>query len=586
MISFSNIPFALITLTAIPALITIYFFRSTFKKHYVSSLILWQNQKRTSKGGRRLRHIKTPLSFFLELIIFLFIFIAAAKPFYQIEKQVKPLVIILDDSVSMRAGKDGKTPQRKAQNAIIKELKKDNYAVRFILAGKRPKLIKQLSMELSVLKSRMNEWACRSLSSDLNKAIGMAKEISDKNTLILVITDHAPENLSENQAHIKWWAFGEKQPNVGFVNAKRIRREKHDRYFLEAANYSDKIIQTEISVGLGSKSGIQRKSLRLRPHEIKQLIFDLAAGNEVFHARIKKDVLRADNEVFLVSQEKKPLGVLISIADENLDPLIRKTINVTGMAKIGAQNSDIIFTDDASSFSENNSAWIVRILKTGKTKAFVGPFVVDTSHPLTEGLFLEGVIWGAVEESLTKGAPVITAGNIFLLNDFKKLNGQRELIVNFDLRKSTLQNTNNWPTLIWNILNWRKKELSGLVNSNVTPEIDAVLNVKNNINKVIIIDPEGKKIEKNVQTEKVFIASEKPGIYKIYTDKVLHMFASNMLSPDESNLENSSTGRWGSWSKSAYTKQDFSSISWIFIFSALLVLLLHSMLVSKQLSKD
>jgi len=61
--------------------------------------------------------------------------------------------------------------------------------------------------------------------------------------------------------------------------------------------------------------------------------------------------------------------------------------------------------------------WVVRLLVEKEAEAFVGPFVLDRSHPLTEGLSLQGVVWGAGPGKSLPGLPVVLAGNVPLLTD-------------------------------------------------------------------------------------------------------------------------------------------------------------------------
>ena len=68
--------------------------------------------------------------------------------------------------------------------------------------------------------------------------------------------------------------------------------------------------------------------------------------------------------------------------------------------------------------SVGSNAWSLRWSSpTGATNAYIGPFIVDNSHPLAEGISLEGVDLGSGAWTNSPGeVPVILAGNTPLLS--------------------------------------------------------------------------------------------------------------------------------------------------------------------------
>ena len=53
---------------------------------------------------------------------------------------------------------------------------------------------------------------------------------------------------------------------------------------------------------------------------------------------------------------------------------------------------------------------ICAFITESEASAYLGPFVIDLTHPLTEGLSLGGVVWGAGVTEQLLGTPIITAG--------------------------------------------------------------------------------------------------------------------------------------------------------------------------------
>ncbi|MBN1764622.1 MAG: BatA domain-containing protein, partial [Sedimentisphaerales bacterium] len=135
---FLGFPLALIGLTALPVLGAIYWLRSRFRRHTVSSLMLWQDYRQARQGGRRWQRLQTPLLFVLELLAIVLLVLAATNPMFSSSKVARELIIILDDSYSMQAG-GTESPHRLATGAIAKELRRQkNFRVRMILARQEP----------------------------------------------------------------------------------------------------------------------------------------------------------------------------------------------------------------------------------------------------------------------------------------------------------------------------------------------------------------------------------------------------------------------------------------------------------------
>src|SRR5262249_56617253 len=122
---------------ALPALPAIYYLRSRFRRYPVSSLILWQHQREAREGGLRVQRLQTPLVFFLELAALLLLTLAAAGPENLTATGGHPLVIILDDSFSMRAGGDDSARNRAAA-AVLDEVRAAGGPVRFVPARGAP----------------------------------------------------------------------------------------------------------------------------------------------------------------------------------------------------------------------------------------------------------------------------------------------------------------------------------------------------------------------------------------------------------------------------------------------------------------
>src|SRR5436853_7801263 len=123
MIPFLTYPLAMLALASLPALAAIYILRNRFRRRQVSSLMLWQFRIQSKEGGSRVHRLQLPLLFFLELLALLLLVTAATGPHWKLAQATRPLVVVLDDSFSMRAVSDGVSARERARQALQKSFR-------------------------------------------------------------------------------------------------------------------------------------------------------------------------------------------------------------------------------------------------------------------------------------------------------------------------------------------------------------------------------------------------------------------------------------------------------------------------------
>src|SRR5262249_6011954 len=213
--------------------------------------------------------------------------------------------------------------------------------------------------------------------------------------------------------------------------------------------------------------------------------------------------------------------------------------------------------------------------------SYLGPFVIDRTHPLTEGLSLGGVVWGSGRSEQQAGTPIITAGNIPLLTDVDRA-GRHELRLRLRPDLSTLQETPNFPILISNLINWRGQAAPGLRQSNVRMGGDATLSVEPGVASIKVVDPERNARQIPVQENQVTIKADRKGVYEISANQAKYSFAANALKREESDLTRATSGRWGNWANAADLQWEYRNVAWALLILAMIVLAVHAWLVSKK----
>jgi hypothetical protein len=579
MIPLLTYPLALIAAVAVPALVAIYFFRTRFQRRPVSSLMLWQRARQPREGGARFRRLVMPLAFFVELAALLLLILAATDPRFAVDLSRKPLLVVLDDSASMLAGRDAATPRSRAL-AELRALcaRPDTGNVRLIIAGRQPVILDPIRPDSALLNNALKQWKCAYPEACLEKALAAAQELSQKRGRIVVLTDHAPppEIVSER---LLWVACGRPLPNVGIVNAARSGGASKDRCLLEIANYSDQPVQAPLTVKFGPGIPDANQVLNLSTGELKRLTFDLPPNAGELCARLPADELAADNEIVLLPQPVRKAAVAVEIADPLLDRTIRKALDATGLALPGGAKPQLVIADRTIPADDDPRRWLLRVDGGSNASSYNGPFVIDTGHPLARGLDLDGVIWGIGISNAAAGFPVISVGNIPVVLDQVFPSGRHELRLRFQPAAATLQETPNWPILFWNLLQWRMDEAEGLAAVNVRAGAEVSLRLDQAVPAVKVRQPDGTTAELKPARRSALIGTSLPGIYQVAAGQAQYALACNFLAPEESDLRAAGSGKWGRLVETEMLKKDYLSFAWLPLLLALGLLAGHLALV-------
>ncbi|HEU0177761.1 MAG TPA: BatA domain-containing protein [Blastocatellia bacterium] len=585
--------FAFIALLAAPALIAIYWLRNQSRDRRVSSLMLWLDERQIWEGGRLIHRLQTPLLFFLELLVIMLMVTAAAGPMMRAGESRRPLVIVLDDSFSMLAGagKDDTvgSARDRAVRAIETELKSDRYEpVYFVLAGESPQLLGEAANNVDQAVKLLRNWRSGAPVAELEGAIAFAFELGGPRARALVVTDHAPQQ-DLGDSRLEWWSFGSSQPNFAFVNAARTLRDDEDRVLLEIANLSSSSGSTTLSVesveSNNPQSAIRNpQSIALGAGETRRVLLTLKPGAPTLRARLSDDALLVDNQVTLLAESSRNVRVDLRLRDAAVRALVEKAVTSSPNASLSANKPDLVITDESDTKIEDAEApeaWTLQIISEKDAASFLGPFVIDRSHPLSEGLSLGGVVWGGGKSRQLAGTPVVNAGDVPLLTDVERA-GVHELRLRLRPDLSTLQESPNWPILFWNLINWRAQIAPGLRQKNLRLGSAAALTVESGVESVSVVDPRRVTRRLAARDKAVLIRADVAGVYEISANQNRYSFAANALQREESDLTRASSGRWGNWANSTALQWEYRSVAWVLLLLALSALAVHAWMIARR----
>ena len=577
MIPFLTYPLAMLALATLPALAAIYILRNRFRRRQVSSLLLWRFHVQSKQGGAKVHRLQLPLLFFLELLTLALLVTAAAGPHWKLPQSTRPLIVVLDDSFSMRALRDGVSAQARAHDFLQKFFRRQPPpSTRLILAANNSRSLGSSVKSWAQVAELLKQWNCHSPAAAISSAITLATELGRQQANILVLTDHKPDDEKMSNPRLEWHAFGAPLDNFAIVNAARTALGEEDRCLLEIANFSGGDRTTKLLVQAGSNA-VQSSLLTIGAHENQRLVFNIPSAAPALRATLADDALADDNEIQLLPPIRKRVRVQVALTDENLSALANRTLDSTGLRAAIAEKPELVIRETDSPASSN--VWNLRWITAGATNAFTGPFVVDTSHPLANGLAVEGAIWAGVATTNSPGdVPAILAGNVPLLSARADVLGSRHLTLNFNPDLSTLQSTPDWPILFWNILSWRIAEMPGLKESNARLGAEVILKTAGET--VVVTQPDGVKQSFPKTGGELALDTPVTGIYSVAMGAVTNQFSVNALAADESDLSAGATGKWGAWSEATELRLEEASAVWIFGLAALGLLAAHLYLVT------
>jgi len=596
-------PLSLIALAAIPVLVGIYLFRTRSRRYVVSSLFLWIDQQQSRQGGRQISKLQTPLLFFLELLALALLAFAAAGPIMRGENTSHPTVVVLDCSYSMTAGVDGDTPQKRALDDLVKFIRKEQpFPLQFVLAGTETDTISGRATTVAEAERMLAHWQCRAPAAVLDSAISHAGNISIADVKILVVTDQLPQ-VELPVGKIEWRAYGKPLDNLAVTGASRIYQGERDKLLIEATNFSNDAQSLYMQLTQTSDGAVLKDiNEQISPMATLRYHLTLPEGTQDIEARIADDVLPIDNLATLLPPSRKPVRVAIRNLPESMATPLRRGLNATGIARFDEANPEICFTggnlaiaetdaeqetttDDASGLPEG--CWQMRFytaLPDEKIEPFVGPFIIDRTHALAEGLSLEGVVWAAAHEFPLSGYSMLAVGNVPLVSEQNRANRTKTLHLQLRPDLSTLTISPGWPILLWNILQYRAAQLPGIRMNNVRLGTSAMFNPFPGDEMIEITTPGGELREMSVRSNWLSIPADEVGLYTVKAPSGEYRFSTLPLASEESNLTESTTGRWGGWLDQETIEKDYRNLTWLPLLIVAAILLLHLSIIASRKS--
>lgn len=507
-------PIGLLGLLALPAILAVHLFRRRFRPRTVSALFLWAAVGADPAAGRRREPLRRSASLLLELLAALLLALALAGPRWGGAGQQPHIVAIVDGTASMGAldssGDSGLAKAKKALAAAVGRLP-GNARVTLIRTGPNPEVIAgPAAFKVEALES-IGELTAPHPGHDLGAAWDLATELGRAAGAIF-ITDRpgeAPEGARgrAQRGGIETIGVGKPLANVGFVSAMRSAKSRSgsdlakgtDELQLVMRSFSGaketrtlKLLEgaTGASMGGGAVEFLPNSSVTRR--------YSVPAGVGPITCRISReggDPLAVDDEVHLCPPPRRHLRIAAEISDESARALglgssasaAARWAAILGSASAlkstgsgGPENSPhlTLVEESAGDPSRDTGTWLLRLGTAANTASdaaeqgdpihFTSPYLIDKSHPLMEGVTLDGVVWTASGAMGSTGMPLVYSGDLVLAAEIETDAGTKEWRFDLDPVRSTLGRSPDWPILLANAAEARRAELPGPVRTSLS----------------------------------------------------------------------------------------------------------------------
>jgi hypothetical protein len=469
-------PIGLLALVAIPAIVAIHLFRRKFPVRPVAGLFLWQGLRQVPEGGGKIARLPITRSLILECLAALALALVVAGARLSPAAATEHLVVLLDDSASMGARNDaGESARDRAVRRVLTEVDRlgGGGRVTLVLSGERPSVLAGPAALEVEARSALDKWTPEAPDHALSLGLRLARELAGRTGKLMVLSDVSATVRGEpGFENGLWVSVGQPIANLGIIGAQRTLSPNQGRGIvsLTLANHSDAAVRRRVSVTAAAKQ-VLAQDVDIPPGT-SSLSLPLPPGLPLVDVALSDDGLARDNAVTLAEPRPQVVGIENRLPEgRGRDALVRAMAAVSGVRQ--ADSGHLVF-GEAATLDQRSSPGVWRVgfgrppaawVAPGAAADFVGPFVIEKRHPLLSGMTLGGVVWtGALP--LVKGAtrPLVSAGEQVLVGisgSSPSLLIEPAIFVNLDLQTTNLIRAPDWPILISNLVELRRRSLPG-----------------------------------------------------------------------------------------------------------------------------
>jgi hypothetical protein len=566
-------PLALLGLLSAIPLIILYMIRPKPKDlPFPSTAFIREGEAKPTAALNRL--ITDPL-FWIQLLVILFLVLAAAGPFTEARgTQGAHLVVVIDLSASMEASFSD------AEEIVLRYASGQD-RISIVLAESIP-IVALREGNGEQARTTIESLSPRAVSADLSSGMMMGKSLlGAEGGSILVVSDFAswtgddPEvtrRLMESEGTgVVFVDSGGEGENVGIVGGWIVDSGGVLNYSCLIRNYGR---TRTVPIKITGPGGTSTSSRTIESGGESYLTFDAFSGVNSVTLEVD-DAISSDNIAYIYTPELRPRRVLY-IGDDGPVLAALRSISTVAISRSGDYAGfDLVVIENATADGELN-----RYVYGGGRVVYVGSDasaspeylpvritgVVNESAPLwtrnpvfAEELHFEEVeVFSYLQASPRQGSVTIAEANGVPVISYWRLGGGTVVYLGLSNERSDFYLRPEYPIFWYEMIGWMTNVPDASESNRRTGEIVR-------LGETTLVDAAGERVSTDV------LLLDRVGIYRFQGRTV----AANMYDPVESNLLDAKTLNLGSFTSGKTTekviKKDLSP--WMVLIAAVLIIL-------------
>ena len=466
MIGFAH-PWGVLAAAAVPAVWWLHRLRRRLVERRVAALFLFAPGRLAEDAGRTLSPLMRTASLWLELAAAALLALLVAGPRLSDASPPAHLVVVLDDTASMGAhgvGRSAWDAAREFVEARVRALDADG-VVTLLATARPPQAIAGPRASVAQALAALEAHRPMRPATDAGPALDLAVELAGPADEVLFVTDAADPAVPDR---VEVAGFGTPLENAALASARRFDAGDDEVVAVDVLSFARLPLPTTVAVAVGP-AGTEREAARravtLEPGRPERLTLSVPRSDLPLRVSLSPDALAIDDEAVLLPERTRlvPYAVEESLAKAPLG-LDRLAAAIPGLVRRPAEEASLVFSAVEGEARPGTTRVVVAALP-GERDDWLGPFLLDRTHGLTEGLTLEGVVWSAGRGAVA-GRGLVFAGTQTLLAEDAA--GVATFVrLDLDPARSTLAASADWPILLSNVVERARARLPGAAAVNV-----------------------------------------------------------------------------------------------------------------------
>lgn len=594
-------PWAFLLLIAIPILIIIYILKNKYKEETVSSSYIWNLSKQFLKKRNPINTFSKLLALILQCCAILFFTVSLAKPVLSFSQGANNIVFVLDSSASMSMAKDENQSKFDYAKTQIKEIAgKATKGSTFSLISSTSnswQVCNQID-DVDVFTNFVDSVQIDEANSDLDTAMSLAQSLVSQNKAdtCYIATDQsvqiAKDSNGNEPTNLHLIDASNQQDNYAITDVEYTYvKSSHylelnityisyvnDAYLNFVYDIDGDLFTVSSTNGIESKAGVESKvtvtiedKLNDAATAYKYQYFDtltVKISNE--------DALAEDNtytiyhnmssdytQICIVSSAPLYLQAAFNSLGNNGMNLLFTTITPSQYSNLVNKPICDLYIFDCYSPTElpsSGSIWLINTDETiegtgfyaqkeytvddpGITLSYTEATSDDLYNQLTQNLVKRDIVLNTYMRYTlnNKYTTILSYNNIPMVFAGKNDNGQRQIVMGFDIHNSDLPLLADFITMMKNFINYSNPSILSDFNYQASDSLSLIL--PDNAVDVTITTPSGETDHtgtSEIETYKL----EEVGTYSIvvksvYSSKTFKVYVSYPL--DERNPKQADT---------------------------------------------